>query len=68
MTKTDNLTPLAIRELMTHSFVVPKYQRGYRWTTRQVIELLDDVLAFVDAAAGGFYCLQPIVVTQRELR
>lgn len=66
MTKTDNLTPLAIRELLTHSFVVPKYQRGYRWTTRQVTELLDDVLAFVDAAVGGFYCLQPIVVTRRD--
>lgn len=65
MTHADKLAPLAIRELMGHAFVVPCYQRGYRWTTRQVTELLEDVLAFIDAAAGGFYCLQPIVVTRR---
>jgi hypothetical protein len=58
----SNLTPVPISELLGRSFFVPKYQRGYRWTARQVTDLLDDVLAFVEKPTGAFYCLQPIVV------
>ena len=49
---------------------MPEYQRGYRWTTRQVRALLDDLRAFVKPAAAParreFYCLQPVVVRRRE--
>lgn len=38
-------------------FVVPSYQRGYRWGPAEVGHLLDDILASV-----GRYYLQPIVV------
>jgi len=55
-----------VNELLGNSFLIPAYQRGYRWTKQQVEELLDDVLAFQSSDEGrsreGFYCLQPIVV------
>ncbi len=59
-----NLTPITVAQLFGRSFFVPKYQRGYRWTARQVVELLDDVLAFIEKPSEGFYCLQPIVVAE----
>ena len=49
-------------------FVVPSYQRGYRWTDSQVERLLTDLYEFGTQKTGGnklvgeFYCLQPIVV------
>lgn len=66
---TGDLQLRSISELMTESFFIPAYQRGYRWTSRQVTELLDDVVAFTlrsRPVQGDFYCLQPIVVTQRD--
>lgn len=66
---TGDLQLRSVSELMTKSFFIPAYQRGYRWTSRQVTELLDDVAAFTQRPRpiqGDFYCLQPIVVTQRE--
>lgn len=45
-------------------FIVPAYQRGYRWGTDEVRRLLEDVFAL--KGQGGQpnknYCLQPIVV------
>ena len=32
--------------LLDQSFWIPSYQRGYRWSPRQVTELLDDLLNF----------------------
>lgn len=34
-------------ELLEMHFIIPPYQRGYRWESRQVEELLDDLLDFV---------------------
>ena len=49
-------------------FLVPAYQRGYRWGTDEVTRLLDDV--FNLKGEGGEksknYCLQPIVVKKLE--
>lgn len=39
-------------------FVVPGYQRGYRWGRPEVQRLLDDI----EASEGSTYYLQPIVV------
>jgi len=39
-------------------FLVPEYQRGYRWEKSEVGRLLEDVYE----ANGANYCLQPIVV------
>ena len=45
-------------------FFIPSYQRGYRWTRRQVKELLEDIWEFTskEKKKGEFYCLQPVVV------
>lgn len=40
------------------NFVVPGYQRGYRWSQLEVRHLLDDIMA----SEGSAYYLQPIVV------
>lgn len=47
-------------------FNIPYYQRGYRWETKQIYELLDDLLEFNPKKAneGAFYCLQPLVVVK----
>ena len=50
------------------NFFVPSYQRGYRWTEREVTRLLDDVYNLLDheninsLRNSKDYCLQPIVV------
>lgn len=64
----NELTPKTINDLLTMSFFIPAYQRGYRWSARQVIELLEDVYEFCDRKIKvdeDFYCLQPVVVKQR---
>ena len=46
-----------------HNFVMPSYQRGYRWDSKQVVELLDDLKSYcTDPDAKGDYYLQPLVV------
>ena len=44
------------------SFVVPDYQRGYRWCEQQVKTLLSDIWGTAIANKVVDYCLQPIVV------
>lgn len=49
-------------------FSIPSYQRGYRWTRKEVKLLLDDIWEFVEkkrnkkTEENEFYCLQPVVV------
>lgn len=47
-------------------FVVPSYQRGYRWEKTQVQELLDDLYGFSPIDPNDRYCLQPVVVRKRN--
>ena len=59
----------SISELLEMKFFIPSYQRGYRWTQRQVTDLLDDIYGFATRKKIGekeFYCLQPIVVREHE--
>lgn len=59
------LTEKAIGELLDDKFFIPSYQRGYRWTKRQVEDLLNDVWDFITKPGkkeNEWYCLQPIVV------
>jgi uncharacterized protein with ParB-like and HNH nuclease domain len=34
---------VSVNDLKDMSFVIPKYQRGYRWESQQIIELLKDI-------------------------
>lgn len=59
-----------INELLQHSFFIPAYQRGYRWTKEQVEDLLNDINEFSlkeipNSNEKTWYCLQPIVVKQK---
>ncbi|WP_053945639.1 DUF262 domain-containing protein [Helicobacter ailurogastricus] len=60
----DNLK--SIQDLRGFKFLVPSYQRGYRWTEQEVKDLLNDIWNFDFGKNNGakFYCLQPIVVKQ----
>ena len=48
------------------TYRIAAYQRGYRWSSRQVTQLLDDIWDFVNEDAtrskDAFYCLQPLVI------
>lgn len=41
-----NLKIAHVGDLRGMCFNIPDYQRGYRWETKQVCELLDDLLEF----------------------
>lgn len=45
-------------------FLIPSYQRGYRWDEKQVTDLLNDIYSFAlkSKEENEFYCLQPLVV------
>lgn len=63
----SNLTEKAIGELLEFNFFIPSYQRGFRWTERQVEDLLNDVWDFItktEKKYNEWYCLQPVVVKQ----
>jgi len=66
MSDNNELVLKPINTLLSETFYIPAYQRGYRWTNRQVTELLDDIKEFQQQAENStkdaFYCLQPIVV------
>lgn len=54
-----------INSLVGHVFEVKDYQRGYKWTMQQVLDLLQDVHDY-DIASGGFYCLQPLALKRLD--
>ncbi|HOK60417.1 MAG: DUF262 domain-containing protein [Tenuifilum sp.] len=59
------LTEKTIGEILENKFFIPSYQRGYRWTERQVEDLLNDVWDFITKTGkkdNEWYCLQPVVV------
>jgi len=68
----ENILELkTINELQEFKFFIPSYQRGYRWTIKEVEELLNDISDFTPRLVGNtdektWYCLQPIVIKQRE--
>ena len=55
---------LGNKELGQYHFIIPSFQRGYRWEEKQVEDLLDDIKQFADDEdkANESYYLQPIVV------
>lgn len=61
---TENISPLrTINELLEYSFFIPSYQRGYRWDSQQVEDLLNDIDKFdPKEIKDSWYCLQPLVV------
>jgi len=71
--KTTELVLKSINQLLDYNFLIPAYQRGYRWTETQVKQLLEDVWDFAknppqknSEKEKPFYCLQPVVVKIRN--
>jgi uncharacterized protein with ParB-like and HNH nuclease domain len=54
-----------IRDLLSCHFTIEDYQRGYKWTKRQVSDLLNDIDNF-NPDNESFYCLQPLVVKKTK--
>lgn len=64
-----NFAPKPIADLLDgkHRFVIPSFQRGYRWEEKQVLDLLEDIKQFAnDTSKGDSYYLQPVVVKACE--
>lgn len=40
-----------------NTFYIPSYQRGYRWSSNEILELLEDI-----KTTENKYCMQPLVV------
>lgn len=56
-----------VGQLLQKHFIVPSYQRGYRWMPQQVQDLLEDLTDFAKYGAPDvLYCLQPIIVLARN--
>ncbi|WP_117148874.1 MULTISPECIES: DUF262 domain-containing protein [Paraliobacillus] len=67
----DLLELKTIEELKQYKFLIPSYQRGYRWTEKEVIDLLDDISSFnpkevEEDDEKTWYCLQPIIVKKKN--
>ncbi|MEM0577381.1 DUF262 domain-containing protein [Flavobacterium polysaccharolyticum] len=64
---TNVLELKTINELLKYNFFIPSYQRGYRWSENEIIDLLNDISEFKPREVENsndktWYCLQPIVV------
>ena len=59
--------PVSIAELCEarFDFIIPSYHRGYRWTEKEVVRLIKDILDYTPEKDGKFYCLQPLVVRHK---
>ena len=61
----NRIDQIAIGDILDgRYFYIPAYQRGYRWTEKQVGDLLRDLLCFANDDKKddfSFYCLQPII-------
>lgn len=58
---------IPVKDLENKKFLIPSYQRGYRWDN-EVNALLDDIRDFTNykKSDNDFYSLQPIVVKKDE--
>lgn len=45
---------------------IPEYQRGYKWTAANVIQLLEDLKNFKKNDNDQFYCIQNITITKQK--
>ena len=48
-------------------FNIPEYQRGYKWTVDNIVQLLEDLKGFKQNTSDEFYCLQNITLTKTNV-
>ncbi len=57
----DELDMRSINSLDGYDFYIPSQQRGYRWTVKNIYELVEDLVDFRSSASPR-YSLQPLAV------
>lgn len=64
----NQIKTLTVTEFLGKDFFIPEYQRGYRWTKTNVLQLLNDIWEYRQEPKNRntFYCLQPVVVREAE--
>lgn len=77
----NDINPIPVKELVRrklnpdeetiyrHHYIIPDYQRGYRWDEINVKTLLNDIHEFIvnSTDTKQSYCLQPIVVCMHHI-
>lgn len=63
----QKLITKSFSELKDMTFYIPYQQRGYKWTTSNVEELLNDLREFIECTnqSKRVYCLQPLAVVSK---
>lgn len=58
----------SIADIKDKEFIIPSFQRGYRWEPVQVITLLEDIKEYIEKANDikTFMCLQPVVFYKKN--
>lgn len=58
----------SIADIKDKEFIIPSFQRGYRWEPVQVITLLEDIKEYIEKANDikTFMCLQPVVFYKNQ--
>lgn len=56
----NTLILLPIKDLSKKTFVIGGYQRGYKWSKKEILELLNDIANYNES--DGLYCLQPLIL------
>ena len=64
MSKNISLKSTADFENDHINFYIPRYQRGYRWKSRQISQLIDDIDFFSSTESTPFYFLQALAVAK----
>lgn len=62
----NQIGKLNIKSIDKTLFIIPFYQRGYRWTKTEVTHLLKDFCEFAENGETE-YCLQPLVLQDCEI-
>ncbi len=64
----ENTGLVAINYLQNKKFLIPSYQRGYRWTSFEIEQFLVDLNYFFmsNKQVDDYYCLQPIVIDKKN--
>ena len=58
---------ISVAQIFGDQFIIPTYQRGYRWTRSQIEDLLNDFKDFAEnKSPNDYYCLQPLVIAEDE--
>lgn len=67
----NNHNPLDLKSIGSikgTTFIIPSFQRGYRWEPVQVITLLEDIKEYIEKQneIKTFMCLQPVVFYSKD--